>query len=144
MSFSKLVVITGIGGVHKMLGNRPNGLIVEDLNSGKRKFVSARSHQFTPLESISIYTDDDDTVNIKDVFRSMQEKAEDVPVPSPKCSANEAMDYLGGILPNYDRDQVYPSDVKKLIKWYTFLVQKDMLDLSEEEETTTEEENGES
>ncbi len=51
-----------------MAANRGNGLIIEDLASGKKRFASARKHQFTPLESIGIYTDDGDTTELKNVF----------------------------------------------------------------------------
>lgn len=140
MGLKKFVVISEMSGVHKMLGNRSNGLIIEDVDSGKRKFVSARRHQFTPLDSISIYTNDGDTVPLVDVFKAMQEKQESTPVPanSNKLTSKEAFDYLGEILPNYDPDQVYFSDVKKLVKWFSFLNQRDLLDFTEEEEEETE------
>ncbi len=141
MSLNKFVVISGMSGVHRMIGNRSNGLIVEDFDTGKRKFVSSRKHQFTPLESISIYTLDDGTAPLFDVFKAMTEKKEECPMPSPKMSQDEAFDYLGKILPNYDRDQVYHSDVKKLVKWYSFLDERNLLDFTEvEEETENEEE----
>jgi hypothetical protein len=61
MELENFVVVTGLSGVYKMAANRSNGLIVEDLDSGKKRFVSARQHQFTPLESIAIYTLNDST-----------------------------------------------------------------------------------
>ncbi len=140
MSLKKFVVISGMSGVHKMLGNRSNGLIVEDFDTGKRKFISARKHQFTPLDSISIYTNDGDTVPLEDVFKSMQDKKEECPPPHSKAEKGEAFDYLEKVLPNYDPDQVYLSDVKKLIKWFSFLDSRNLLDFTpEEEEAETEE-----
>ncbi len=140
MSLKKFVVISEMSGVHKMIGNRSNGLIVESFDSGKRKFVSSRKHQFTPLESISIYTNDNTTVPLSDVFKTMREKSDEIAVPSTKVTSNEAFDYLGKILPNYDQDQVYYSDIKKLVKWYSYLNERDLLDFSEEkvEEETAE------
>lgn len=140
MGLKKFVVISEMSGVHKMLGNRSNGLIIEDVDSGKRKFISARKHQFTPLDSISIYTNDGDTVPLSDVFKIMQEKKDEITVPSHKLSSKEAFDYLGKILPNYDEDQVYYSDVKKLIKWFSFLEQRNLLDFTVEENEEGEEE----
>ena len=134
MSLKKFVVISELSGVHKMIGNRSNGLIVENFDSGKRRFVSSRKHQFTPLDSISIYTNDGNTVPLKDVFQSMSEKLESNPLPSKKLTSKEAFDYMETVLPNYDRDQVYFSDVKKLVKWFSFLSERDLLDFSEEVE----------
>ncbi len=145
MSLKKFVVISEMSGVFKMIGNRNNGLIVEDPDTNKRKFVSSRKHQFTPLESISIYTEDDSTVPLSDVFKTMQEKLEEIPLPDNKAKSDEAFGYLEKILPNYDKDQVYLNDVKKLIKWFGFLNQRNLLDFTEEveeietEETETEE-----
>lgn len=145
MGLKKFVVISEMSGVHKMLGNRSNGLIIEDVDNGKRKFISARKHQFTPLDSISIYTNNGDTVPLSEVFKTMQEKKDEIVVPNNKLSSKEAFEYLGKILPNYDEDQVYFSDVKKLIKWFSFLEQRNLLDFTvdeneEEEEDTPSEE----
>ena len=62
MNLEKLVAVSGMSGLYRMAANRSNGLIIEDIKSGKRSFASARKHQFTPLESIAIYTDDGDSV----------------------------------------------------------------------------------
>ncbi|MGK0389555.1 MAG: hypothetical protein ACI94Y_002298 [Maribacter sp.] len=139
MSLKKFVVISEMSGVHKMIGNRSNGLIIEDCDSGKRKFVSSRKHQFTPLDSISIYMNDGETIPLNKVFETMSEKAEAIPIPSNKVNATEAFEYMDAVLPNYDQDQVYYSDVKKLVKWFSFLNARDLLDFTEEEEETTEE-----
>lgn len=143
MSLKKFVVISEMSGVHKMIGNRSNGLIIEDCDSGKRKFVSSRRHQFTPLDSISIYMNDGDTMPLNKVFEIMSEKAEATPVPGNKMSSTEAFEYMDTVLPNYDKDQVYYSDVKKLVKWFSFLNDRDLLDFSEEEEEATEEKTAE-
>ena len=141
MGLKKFVVISEMSGVHKMLGNRSNGLIIEDVDNGKRKFISSRKHQFTPLDSISIYTNDGDTVPLSEVFKTMQEKKDEIAVPHNKLTSKEAFDYLGKILPNYDGDQVYFSDVKKLVKWFSFLEQRNLLDFTIDE--NEEEEEGE-
>lgn len=140
MSLKKFVVISEMSGVHKMIGNRSNGLIVENFDSKKRRFVSSRKHQFTPLDSISIYTNDGNTVPLKDVFQAMSENLETTPLPSNKLNSKEAFAYMEVILPNYDQDQVYFSDVKKLVKWFAYLNERDLLDYSEEEEEETNEE----
>ena len=146
MKFDDLVAISGTSGLFKMLANRPNGLIVEDLNDGKRKFVSARKYQFTPLATIGIYTQDDDTRELRKVFESMAEKYDSLPPVSTNASPTEISNYFAEILPDYDRERVFIGDVKKVIKWFNFLYKHDILSQlepaqSEEETEETEAEN---
>ena len=118
-----------------MAANRSNGLIVEDPVSGKRRFASARRHQFTPLESVAIYTDDGDSAPLTNVFRNMRDQLDDNPPINPYSSADELYEYFADVLPNYDRDQVHASDIKKVIKWFTFLHEGGLLvDQKDEEE----------
>ena len=80
MNLEKLVAISGRSGIFKMAANRQNGLIVQDLDNGKKFFAPSRKHQFTPLESISIYTNDQEsTAELKHVFNSMLEQLESNP-----------------------------------------------------------------
>jgi hypothetical protein len=132
MNLEDLVSVSGMSGIYKMAANRNNGLIIEDLDSGKRKFASARKHQFTPLESIAIYTDDDDSVELAKVFRSMLEQLEDNPPVKTSAKSDEVREYFLDILPNHDRDKVHVSDIKKLIKWFTFLNERNLLSLEED------------
>ena len=77
MNFDEIIAVSGLGGLYRMVANRSNGLIVEELASKKRRFASARKHQFTPLASIGIYTDDGDTMELKKVFRNMEDQYEE-------------------------------------------------------------------
>ncbi|MEO1517761.1 MAG: DUF5606 domain-containing protein [Bacteroidota bacterium] len=144
MKLEDIVAVSGLAGLHKMVANRNNGLIVEDLDNGKRRFASSRKHQFTPLASIGIYTDED-TIELKVVFRSMLEQMESNPPIATNASAEAMKDYFSKILPEFDRDRVYPSDIKKVIKWFNFLHKRDLLDeaLKEEETEGTEAEGAE-
>lgn len=138
MDLSKLVAISGKPGIFKMLNNKNNGMIAENLENGKKGFFSTRSYQFTPLESIQIYTTDEEGgAALKDVFVKMLEG--DTP-PDVKSSKDELRAYLTKILPNHDQEQVHNSDIKKLIKWFTFLNERDLLTLEDEEENKTDEE----
>lgn len=134
MNLSKLVAVSGMPGISRMVANKPNGLIVEDLKDGKRQFVSVRSATFTPLESIFIYVNnqEEESIPLKNVFRVMLENIEITPVPAIKAADKDFKTYLATVLPNYDRDRVYVSDMKKLIKWFTFLNDMEMLSLEEE------------
>ena len=115
-----LIAVSGLPGLFKMVANRPNGLIVEDVNSGKRRFCSVRKHQFTPLGSIAIYTITD-TVPLREVLQKMHDQTETHPLPEEKADKSEMLAYFSEILPQFDRDRVYASDIKKLVKWYQFL-----------------------
>ena len=132
MNLEDLVSVSGMSGVFKMAANRNNGLIIEDLDNGKRKFASARKHQFTQLESIAIYTDDDDSVELTKVFRSMLEQIDDNPPVATNAKSDIVREYFNDILPNHDRDKVHVSDIKKLIKWFNFLKERNLLSLDED------------
>ena len=134
MNLDKLIAVSGLPGLYRMAANRSNGLIVEDLETGKRRFASARKHQFTPLESIAIFTDDGDSVALKKVFENMREQLEDNPPINPNSGAEQLYEYFSDILPNYDPDRVHPGDIKKVIKWFTSLRSSGSLDDHSEEE----------
>ncbi|NBC07404.1 MAG: hypothetical protein GVY26_09450 [Bacteroidetes bacterium] len=120
MKLDNLIAVSGLPGIYRMAANRSNGLIIEDVKTGKRRFASSRKHQFTPLESIAIYTDDGESTELKNVFRNMQQQIEDN--PPPKGSAAEDLhEYFADVLPNYDRDRVFTGDIKKLVKWFNYL-----------------------
>jgi len=133
MSLEKLVVVGGISGVHKVAANRSNGLIIEDLDTGKKRFAPSRKHQFTPLESITIYTDDEEeTLELSKVFQNMFTKLEEIPLVSHNASNDDMKAYFAAIIPNYDRDRVYIGDMKKMVKWFKFLNDRSLITLEEE------------
>jgi hypothetical protein len=139
MNLEKLVAISGKSGLFNMVSNRSNGLIVEDLDNNKRFFVSARMHQFTPLASISIYTDtEEETVELKDVFKRMKAGLADNPLVDAKADSNEFRSYFDKIMPEHDRDKVLISDIKKLTKWFSFLHERNLITEEEAVETTEE------
>jgi len=133
MKLDALVAVSGMSGIYRVVGTRNNGLIIEDLDSGKRKFAPSRTHQFSPMESISIYTYDDSTP-LKDIFQSMKDKHAELPPVSPNASNEELSDYFREILNDYDEDRVKISDIKKVIKWFGFLDTRGYLEPGSEEE----------
>ena len=144
MNIEDYVAVSGMSGLYKMVVNRDNGLIIEDLDSGKKRFASARKHQFTPLASIGIYTDDD-TTELKLVFNTMLQQIADNPPVATNASKEDISAYFASILPEYDRERVYLSDIKRVIKWFNFLNGRDLLKFEEEqsEEEQSEEEQSE-
>lgn len=133
MKLEDLVAVSGMSGVFKLAANRNNGLIIEDLDSGKRKFAPARKHQFTPLASIGIFTQDDST-ELKVIFRTMLEQMESNPPIKTDSSSADLHAYFRKILADYDEDKVHTSDIKKVIKWFTFLNERKLIDMEDETE----------
>lgn len=132
MKLDDLIAVGGLPGLYRMAANRSNGLIVEDLESGKRRFASSRKHQFTPLGSIAIFTDDGESVALAKVFQSMLDQIADQPPVSTQANSAELFDYFADVLPNYDKDRVYPGDIKKVIKWFNTLHESGLLTDEEE------------
>ena len=143
MNLEEYVAVSGMSGLFRLVANRNNGLVVADLDSGKSKFAPARKHQFTPLASIGIYTETD-TAELSVVFATMLEQLESNPPVSAKAPVEEVVEYFGKILPEFDRDRVNVSDIRKVIKWFNFLNERDLLSLNEvaeNKEEAVEEEN---
>ena len=129
MDLKELVAVSGLPGLYKLVTSRSNGLVVADIDSGKTRFASLRKHQFTPLETVGIYTYTD-TTELKEIFKSMILN----PPPEGKVENSKYFDYFEMILPDFDKDKVYLSDIKKIIKWYEFLKKRDMLASGSDEE----------
>ncbi len=132
MRLKDLVVVTGFPGVQKMTVNRKNGMLVEDLDSGKVRFAPLRKHQFSPMESISVFVDgEDDSVEIRTVFQSMLDKLPETPLVALSAKSEELRAYFATVLPNHDRERVHISDIKKIVKWFTFLHERGYMSMEE-------------
>lgn len=127
MLIDKMVAVSGLPGLFKLVATKSNGLLVSDPDTGKTRFCSVRTHQFTPLQTVAIYTDQD-TIDIKSVFKNMNDLSENHPVPNPNAPQQELKSYFSIIIPDYDRDRVYHSDMKKVIKWFLFIKERGMIE----------------
>ena len=126
MKLTGILSIGGYPGLFKMVSQMKSGLVVESLLDGKR-MPAYSTQKILALEDISIYTEDDD-VPLADVFTKMVEKSGGKAALNPKkASVKELSDYLAEILPDYDRDRVYNSDLKKLFQWFNLLAEKGLL-----------------
>lgn len=126
MKFAEIIAVTGLPGLYTVVTERKGGVIVEEMESGKRRFAPARKHQFAPLESMAVYTEDGDAEALRKVFGRMQEQQEDNPAPAANESSERLFDYLEDVLPTYDKDRVHASDIKRLLKWYHYLLRNDI------------------
>ncbi|MEM8585157.1 MAG: DUF5606 domain-containing protein [Bacteroidota bacterium] len=134
MKLDQILAVSGLPGLYKVVTERKNGLVVEELTTNKRKFAPMRKHQFAPLESMAIYTDDGEAEPLSTVFQRMLDQMEDNPPPAIKGSKDVLFEYLADIVPNYDPDRVHASDVKRLLKWFYYLEDHKLWSLGEEEE----------
>ncbi|MCG6188476.1 DUF5606 family protein [Maribellus maritimus] len=133
-----LLAISGQSGLFKMVAESKNSIIVESLDTKKRIPVYSTS-KVSALEDIAIYTESGD-IPLKDVFKSIAEKEEGGEALSPKSSGNELKNYFEKILPDFDKERVYVSDIKKVLLWYNILKEKELLNFSEEEENASKDE----
>lgn len=140
MDLKKFIAVSGLPGLYKLVATKANGLVVADPDSGKTKFCSVRQHQFTPMETVAIYTYED-SIEIADVFANMMRNIGEHPIPSTKASHQDLQDYFSIIIPEYDRDRVFHSDMKKVIKWYNFLDERGVIDLEPAKNDDAEERN---
>jgi Domain of unknown function (DUF5606) len=117
MEYSKLVAVTGLPGLYELISSKTDGAIVRSLDDNSTKFASARIHNFSHLESIEVFTTGDN-VNLVEIFHAMEKAA----ATSPDTKDNGTVKkYFETIYPELDFERVYPSDLKKMIKWFEVL-----------------------
>lgn len=129
MDLSKVLSITGKSGLFTLVSRGNNSFIVESLTDGKR--FPAFSHDgVANLENISIFTNGDD-VTLESVFVSMYKKENGGKCNVSQSDANAMKAYFAEVLPDYDRERVYVSNIKKVIAWYNQLIEHNLIDLEE-------------
>jgi len=138
MDLSGIISISGKPGLYKVIANNRSNLVVESLVDGKRS-TALSTHKISALEDISIYTEQDD-VPLKEVYDSIYAKESGGSAPDHKGEMKELKEYLSGVLPDYDEDRVYSSDIKKLFQWYNVLHAAGALKLDSEGESVASEE----
>ena len=143
MEYKEIVSVTGLSGLFQLLTTKSDGAIVRNIGDKTTKFISARQHNVTPLESIEVYTISEN-VRLHNVFQKMQEHEAAIPPIDPKTASKGAISgYFKSVFPEFDEERVYPSDMKKMLKWYELLKANDLLrfetESTEEETEKTEE-----
>lgn len=127
MEYRTVVAVTGLPGLYQLVNTKNDGAFVRNLANKTVKFVSARLHQITPLESIEIYTYGDN-VRLHEVFEGIKGlDAELTDLMSTKKADKEIRAFFGKVLPEFDQERVYTSDIKKIFKWYEILKNANML-----------------
>ena len=138
MEYREIVAVTGLGGLYQLLTTKSDGAIVRNVADKTTKFISARQHNVTPLESIEVYTTGDN-VRLHEVFQKMLEHEAKIPLADAKSNDNNAIkSYFVSIFPEFDQERVYVSDMKKMLKWYDVLKANDLLRFESVEEVAEE------
>jgi hypothetical protein len=132
MDLTGIIAISGRPGLFKVIAQGKNNIIVESLIDSKR-FPAYATDKISALDDISIYTYDDDAP-LRTLLKAVYDKESGKECPSHKEDLTVLQSYLLEILPNYDQERVYPSDVKKMFQWYNLLQKSGNLKLLVKEE----------
>ncbi len=139
MGLDKILSISGKPGLYELKTQTRSGFVAEALTDGKKLSVGIR-HNVSILSEIAIYTFSEE-VPLRDIFKKIQDKENGGQSISHKESKGALEKYFSEILPDYDEDRVYTSDIKKVIQWYNILQSKGITDFAEpEKEISSEEE----
>ena len=135
MELNEIASVSGKGGLFKVVKPSRTGVILESLDNQKKKMVAHAHDRVSILDEISIYTNDaEGSVPLQEVFKTIHKEFGDDTGIDNKSSKEEIMAFLKHVLPNYDENQVYPSDVKKLVNWYEIILKEAPEILQEKEE----------
>lgn len=133
MDLSGIITIAGYSGLFKVVAQSKNGVIVESLIDKKR--MPAYSHyRISALEEISIFGVSED-IALKDVLQKIMDKENGGAAIDSKSDIKELKSYFAAVLPDYDKDRVHDSDIKKVISWYNLLQKNDLLKKVEEDKS---------
>lgn len=123
MTLAEIATISGKGGLFKVVAPTKSGVILESLDESKTKLVATSSHRLSLLNEISIYTTTKEgTVALNDVLRKIHADFGSDTGVDGNTDASELKSFMKAILPDYDEDRVYVSDIKKLVKWYELIL----------------------
>lgn len=128
-----ILAIAGKPGLYKLVSRGKNNLIVEILDSTHRRMPAFANDRITSLGDIAMFTETDD-VPLMDVLENLKilEEGKKASVNEKKASGDELREYFTKVLPEWDRERVHISDIKKLISWYNILVENGITDFKED------------
>jgi hypothetical protein len=132
MDLSKILSISGKRGLFKVVSQLKNAVLVESLLDGKR-FPAFAHEKISSLEEIAVFTTGED-IQLKDLLKKMHEKLEGKPGPDAGTDDKALKVFFLEVIPDYDPDRVYASDIRKIVSWYNLLLEHNLLDFTEKEE----------
>jgi hypothetical protein len=131
MNLKEILSVSGTSGLFQYISQSRNGIIVQNLENETRTHISSTT-KVSSLGDIAIYTSEEE-IPLYRVFKSIQQIiAAGTPICSPKASSEEIKTFFAKVLPDYDREKVYVSDIKKVIIWYNQLEKNNLLNLVDE------------
>lgn len=118
-----ILAISGKPGLYRLLAQGRGNLIVETIDAAKKRVTAGARDRVTSLNDVSMYTNEDDKP-LMEIFQAIADKenAQLTAIDYKKATKAELADFMASVLPDYDRDRVHDSDIKKLIQWYNILV----------------------
>jgi hypothetical protein len=129
MLLKEIISVPGMNGLFKIIANNKNGFIVESLQDGKRTMISINQRIMT-LSDISVYTKNGE-VPLREVFKKASEISSNKTEVDLKGDQNKLREYFKKIVPDFDEERVYSSDIKKMLTWFDVL--KDKIDFTKDE-----------
>lgn len=128
MILDKYVSIPGLPGIHKIVSSRSNGLFIFDTIENRQRFVPVRGSNFTPLATISMYTETEEgLISLNDVFDRVKTSLETTPLPASDGNSGVFRNWFATVVPEHDKDRVHIADIKKLVKWYAYMDGKGLI-----------------
>jgi hypothetical protein len=125
MELSEIASISGKGGLFKVLKPGKSGVLLESLDATKTRIVATATQRLSLLSEISIYTTTKEgTVALQDVLKKIYKDFNNDLGVDGNSEGIELKAFLKSVLPEYDEDRVYVSDIKKLVKWYSVLLEQ--------------------
>ena len=140
MELKDFMAISGKPGLYKFISQGRNLMIVENLETGQRS-SAFNTDKVIALADIAVFTEEEE-VPLHDVLKSIFEKENGTQAISHKSGPEELKSWFAEVLPKYDRDRVYVSDIKKIAQWYNIMQQLELLDFSEDDGKEMENESG--
>jgi len=134
-----ILAISGKPGLYKLISRATNSLIVETLDETHRRIPAFGTDRITSLADIAMFTETED-VPLSKVLNNLKtlEEGKVASIDYKKASGDELREYFGKVLPDFDRERVHNSDIKKLIQWYNILVNAGITEFEQEEEAEAE------
>ena len=127
-----ILAISGKPGLFKLISRGNRSLIIETLDAQKKRMPAFATDKIISLADIAMYTDEKE-VPLREVLNAIKKKegGKATQIDYRKASKEELYAYLGEVLPNFDRDRIYPADIKKLVQWYNILIENGLDDFDE-------------
>lgn len=129
--FERILTISGKPGLYRLLSSGRNMLVVEVVDATKKRMPVHNSDKVVMLDDIAIYTDTEE-VPLREVFKKIYEKEGAVlPMDLKLATPEELVEYFESVMPDYDRERVYLTHIKKMYSWYNILVTNGIVDFEE-------------